>query len=183
VDMVGTTARRANRSIKADQGFSLIELLVASVMLVTVLLAIIPLFMRSIQNNSAGNDHTQISNYSKSQVEELFQLDFDNVRLDIPPGQTEVVTDEHWSRADKTWKPGLPASGLSPWIRTTTVRQYNISAIDADVTNFDFPESSALDGGAAAGSVHLKEVIVVVRSNSGLLGPSRQIVLRTLKAK
>jgi len=183
MDMVGTTARHARRSTRTDAGFSLIELLVASVMLVTVLLAIIPLFMRSIQNNTAGNVHTKISNYSKSQVEELFQLDFDHPRLDIPAGQTEVSIDEHWSRTDHEWKPGLPASGLAPWIRTTTVRQYNISAIDRDVETFDFPKSSALDGGAAAASVHLKEIIVVVRSNSGPLGPTRRIVLRTLKAK
>jgi Tfp pilus assembly protein PilV len=181
--MVGTTARHTNRSRRAGKGFSLVELLVASFLMVTVMLAIIPLFMRSIQNNSAGNDHSQVSNYSKSQIEEMFQLDFDHARLDIPAGQTEVATDEYWSRADHEWKPGLPASGLAPWIRTTTVRQYNVSAIDGDPTNFDFPKSVALDGGAAAGGVHLKEVIVTVRTNSGPLGPSRRIVLRTLKAK
>ena len=181
MDMVGTVRR--TRSMKTSAGFSLLELLVASFLLVTVLLAIVPLFMRSIQNNAAGNDHSQISNYSKSQVEELFQLDFDSPRLDIPAGQTEVSTDEHWSRADHEWKAGLPVSGLSPWIRTTTVRQYNISAIDSDPTNFDFAKTGALDGGAGAGSVHLKEIIVSVRSNSGALGPSRRIVLRTLKAK
>jgi hypothetical protein len=158
-------------------------LLVASFLLVTVLLAIVPLFVRSIQNNSAGNDYSQTSNYSKSQVEELFQLDFDDPRLVIPAGQTEVSTDEHWSRQDHEWKPGLPASGLSPWIRTTTVRQYNIASVDGDATTFDLAKSGALDGGAGAGGVHLKEIVVSVRSNSTLLGPSRRIVLRTLKAK
>lgn len=181
--MVGPYPRTRTPPRGTGAGFSLVELLVASFLLVTVLLAIVPLFMRSIQNNSAGNDHSQISNYSKSQVEELFQLDFDHVRLDIPIGQTEVSTDEHWSRADHEWKAGLPASGLAPWIRTTTVRQYNISSIDGDATSFDFAKTGALDGGASGGSVHLKEIIVVVRSNSGPLGPQRRIVLRTLKAK
>jgi len=183
MDLVAARARSSARSRSRGEGFSLVELLVASVLLVTVLLGIVPLFMRSIQNNSAGNDQSQLSNYSKSEVEELIQLDFDHPRLTIPAGQTEVSSSEYWSRQDKEWKLGAPPSGKAPWIRTTLVRQFNISGIDKDVTNFDFSKAVALDGGAALGSVHLKEIVVVVSSNPDSLGPSRRIVVRTFKAK
>lgn len=164
-------------------GFSLIELLVASFLLATVLLSLVPLFMRSIQNNTAGNDYSQLSNFGKSRVEELFQLDFDHPRLTIPSGESEFSTREHWSRQSRGWEAGPPPSGLAPWERTTTVRQFNISAIDREAANFDFSRTAALDGGASDDLIHLKEITVAVSSNSGPLGPSRRIVVRTLKAK
>lgn len=183
LEVVTEVRPRSSRAHRSTAGFSLLELLIASVLLVTVLLGIVPLFMRSIQNNTAGNDYSQLSNFSKSQVEELFQLDFDHPRLAIPSGQNEVSTEEHWSRQTGDWVAGPAPSGLAPWTRTTTVRQFNISAIDRDGRTFDFLEAASLDGGVADEMVHLKEIVVAVRSNSGPLGPSRRIVVRTLKAK
>ena len=188
------TIRRAVKGARTHgAGFSLVEVLVASFLLVTVLLAIVPLFMRSIINNNAGNDYTQLSNHSKSEVEELFQLDFDNVRFDIPAGQTEAKSDEYWSRADKEWKTGVPTGGaIAPWYRETIVRQYDVSAVDGTATNFDFLTAKRLDGGTAAGSIHLKEIIITVRAGQNMLSPGgsqdalnpgRRIVVRTLKAK
>ena len=63
------------------------------------------------------------------------------------------------------------------------MRQFGISAVDKDATNFDFGPAKALDGGVGDDAVHLKEIVVAVRSNSGPLGPGRRLVVRTLKAK
>jgi hypothetical protein len=177
----GEAGRRSTRGA----GFSFVELLVASLLLVTIVLGIIPLFMRSIINNTAGNDYTQLSNYSKSEVEEMFQLDFNHGDLTIPNGQTEFSIDEYWDVDQKKWILGpVPGGTFSPWTRTTTVRQYHSSATDKDLNTRDFLISSALDGGAVAETVQLKEIHVTVRGErGGPLGPRRNIVLRTLKAK
>jgi competence protein ComGC len=166
-------------------GFTLVEMLVASLLILVVILGVIPLFMRSIISNTGGNDYTQLSNFSKSEIEELFQLDFNSAGLTIPAGQTEVTVDEYWSQADKVWNPGTPPIGSSTlWTRTTTVRQYNISAVDQTLDNFDVEKSEALDGNAPANAVHLKEITTTVRSaRQGPLGPRRELTLRTLKAK
>jgi prepilin-type N-terminal cleavage/methylation domain-containing protein len=168
-----------------SRGFSLVEMLVASMLLLVVVLGVIPLFVRSIISNSGGNDYTRLSNFSKSKVEELFQLDFSNAQLTIPAGQTETSIDEYWSEAEKKWKPGAAPAGVTPpWTRTTVIRQYNISAVDQTLDNFDFEKSEAVDGNTAAEAVHLKELIVTVQGmRGGPLGPRRDLVLRTLKAK
>jgi hypothetical protein len=171
--------------LRGQQGLSFVELLVASLILLIIILGIIPLFVRSIINNAGGNDYSRLSNYSKSQVEEMFQLDFNNAQFDIPAGNTEASSDEYWSVTEKKWKPGLvPGGETTPWTRNTLVRQYNITAANKTIDDFDFARSSALDGNAPAESVHLKEIIVTVRAVGGsTLGPRRDIVLRTLKAK
>ncbi|MDH3254355.1 MAG: prepilin-type N-terminal cleavage/methylation domain-containing protein [Acidobacteriota bacterium] len=177
--------RRSSGHTRQVQGFSLVELLVASMLMLVVVLGIVPLFMRSMMNNAGGNDYTRLSNFSKSQMEELFQLDFNNARLVIPAGQTEVSTDDYWSDTEKKWKPGTAPAGLNPqWTRTTVVRQFNINEVDKTISTFDFEKAGALDGNENAESVHLKEVVVTVRAErGGPMGPERDIVLRTLKAK
>ena len=185
---MGMVNGNRNRNVspgRAERGYSLVELLVASFILLIVILGIIPLFLRSMQNNSAGNDYTRLSNFGKSQMEELFQLDFSSARLTIPAGSTEVSSEEYWAESEHVWKAGPTPAGVNPmWTRTTVVRQYHVASADKTSDNFDFAKESALDGGAAAESVHLKEVIVTVQAEGGsLMGPRRDIVLRTLKAK
>ena len=166
-------------------GFSLVEMLVASLLLIFIVLGIVPLFVRSMANNSGGNTFNQLNNFGKSQVEEIFQLDFDHPRLTIPAGETEVKIEDYWSAADKTWKAGpTPAGETALWLRTTTVRQFSVAAVDKVRKTLDFESASALGGGAAGSNVHLKEIIVEIRNaSSGPLGPQRTLELRTLKAK
>jgi prepilin-type N-terminal cleavage/methylation domain-containing protein len=185
MEVVGMVTRTREGRFGSSDGFTLIEVLVASMLFLTIILGIIPLLMRSMANNAGGNDYTRLSNFSKSEMEELFQLDFNSQRLAIPAGQTEASTDEYWSEALEDWVPGTVPSGQNTqWTRTTLVRQYNITAADKTVASFDFEQANALDGGTVADSVHLKEIIVTVRAEgSGPLGPERDIVLRVLKAK
>jgi prepilin-type N-terminal cleavage/methylation domain-containing protein len=177
----------ASRPGRGDRqsGFSLVEMLVASMLLLVVILGVVPLFVRSMISNTGGNEYTQLSNFSKSQVEELFQLDFNDARLTIPAGDTEVSVDEYWDETAKKWKSGpVPAGTNPPWTRNTVVRQYNVSAVDQTLENFDVEKAEALDGGVAATAVHLKEIVITVESTRrGPLGPGRELVLRTLKAK
>ncbi len=173
------------RAVRAEQGFSLVEVMVASLILLVLILGVLPLFTRSMINNQAGNDYTKLSNHGKSRVEEFFQLRFDDPRLTIAGGGTEATFDDYWSISSEKWLPGPAPAGDSEWNRTVTVRQFNLgTSIDKDTTTVDFQATAALDGGADAISVHLKEILVEVeRAEGGPLGPQRRIVLRTLKSK
>lgn len=173
-----------SRRSTAEQGISLVEMLVAFTILLISIIGILPMFMRSIMNNHAGNSYTRLSHSGRSQVEELFQLDFDDPRLQIPAGQTEASIEQYWSAEEEIWKDGVPPAGTYPWTRRTTVRQYGIDAVDTTLSSLDFNHAGALDGGLVNEFVHLKEITVEVMSQgAGSLGPRRDLVLRTLKAK
>ena len=52
-------------------GFSIIEALIAAAILLIIALGLLPLFSRSINDNVSGNDATQATNGSRTQIEEL----------------------------------------------------------------------------------------------------------------
>lgn len=144
-------------------GFSVIESLVAALILLFIALGLIPLFARSLRDNSSGNDSTQASNHGKARLEEYLQLPFNNQALTLAAGATTLGTNESWAQggyadigdADEGWWPGVPAGrGRLLWNRSTTVRQYGIS--DLDDGRLDNP----LPGGTQPIFVHLKEVEV-----------------------
>src|SRR6185369_7870572 len=83
----------------AERGFSLIEGLVATAILLIVAIGVLPLFASSILNNTRGSDSTQASNFGKSALETAVTLPVDNTAVLIPAGQTKLQVDE-W------WKPG-----------------------------------------------------------------------------
>lgn len=190
---------RARRHRRLQAGLSLVEVLVASALLLIIAVGILPLFTRALFNNNAGNEYTKVSNHGKARVEEAFQLPFNGPALTtVDAGQTAKVTVEHYREDTGTWEPGPTPSPLPtdpsnpfgvvqiPWERTTTVRQYNTDSIhDEDDGKVDLPKADALVGGTPSGSVHLKEIEVLVESTrtGGPLGEGKQVVLRTFKAK
>lgn len=163
---------------RRESGFSLVEVLIASAIFLVIALGVLPLFAQAIRSNLSGQDATDVSNLSKSRVEELLQVPFDT--LEVPAGQTEGVTKEHWSAATKTWKAGMtPATGdAALWYRTTTIRQFALSDLqDNGVADTPLP------GGTAPGSVHFKEIVVEIRgvSRSPLSGGGA-VTVRRLRA-
>ena len=147
----------------SSAGFSVIESLVAALILLFIALGLIPLFARSLRDNTAGSDSTQASNHGKARLEEYLQLPFNNQSLTLVAGSTTLGIDESWSQgvhadlgdADEGWWPGAPTDrGRLLWNRSTTVRQYGIT--DLDDGRLDNP----LPGGTQPIFVHLKEVEV-----------------------
>ncbi len=172
-----------NGDVRGAAGYSLIELLVAAAIFLILMIGVLPLFTTSIRTNLAGREATDTSNYGRSRIEQLFQLQFSKPELRVPDGAEELEVQEHWSEKDKGWKPGTaPAAGdKALWTRATFVRQYSVTDLNDDGI-FDEP----LDGGTAAGQVHIKELEVLVRSNRSETGPFGNIWqtrLRMLKAK
>lgn len=166
-------------------GFSVVESLIASLILLVIALGLIPLFARALRDNTAGADATQASNHGRARLEEYQQLPFNNQALTLAAGSTTLGRNESWAQGtpgdfgDEGWFDGTPSGrGLLLWTRTTTVRQYGINDLDDGRLNTPLP------GGTQPAYVHLKEIEVRLESERPVespLGPGRQVTFRVLK--
>jgi type II secretory pathway pseudopilin PulG len=170
----------------------MIEALVAAAILLIIALGLLPVFSRAINDNVAGSDATQATNGSRTQVEELLQMPFNNQRLVVPAGgDKKLEIKDYWTRgkADSgadTYEIGgdtegwtTDAAGRGPvlWNRTTTVQQYAIGDLN------DGKLDSPLDGGIDASFVHLKQIQVQIENpKKNVFGNGQGITLTILKS-
>ncbi|HEX3554675.1 MAG TPA: prepilin-type N-terminal cleavage/methylation domain-containing protein [Thermoanaerobaculia bacterium] len=179
MELTGSGRRPAHAPAAA--GFSLIEALIAAAILLIIALGLIPLFSRAINDNVNGNDATQATNGSRTQLEEMLGLPFVNTRLTVPVGANVGVTTDSFAQGDikKTgdpdegWWPGTPTDkGVILWTRTTQVRQYSVSDLN-----------TPLPGETQPTFVQLKEVTVVMSNGKlgSILGSGQGITLRIVK--
>lgn len=180
-------------------GFSLVEVLIAGVLLMVITLGILPLFTRAMRDNRSGAESTEVSNAARSQLEEFFQLPWDAPRLvlvgaDLNAGTVKAFGD-YYSIADDRWKPcaaampdcdpancTVPAGDPARWARVTCIRQFsNDDVTDDGVLSDD--EALAFD--ADPSEVHLKEIVVRVggAQQSVVFGPAKRLTVRTLKSQ
>ena len=166
-------------------GFSLVEAILASLILLVVALGVLPLFTRAMASNLSGSESTSLSNMATGRAEELYQLPFDHVQLTVPVGSTERVAEELWTDQAPYWTldDGEGGAPLPPgrvlWTRQTRIRQFNVNDLLG-------ASPTPLDGGTPPGSVHVKEIEVEVasaRANSFALGASRALRVRLFKAQ
>lgn len=177
-------ALTCGRARRPGAGFSLVEAILASLILLVVALGVLPLFTRAMASNFAGAEATSLSNMTSGRAEELYQLPFDHPELTVPVGSTERLVDECWTAEDGHWVAGTAAeveadSKQVLWTRQTRIRQFNINDL---LTNAPTP----LDGGTPPGSVHVKEIDVEVasaRTDGIALGPNRALRVRLFKAQ
>ena len=171
---VETTMEPRIAGRRAARGFSMIEVMLAGLLLLVIILGMLPLFTRAMSSNAAGRQYSQVTSYAKSRAEQFVQLPFNSEPLTLLAG-TERIYPEYFSQAEGRWKDGVAPSGdRATWIRTTTIRQLNINDL-----------ATPLAAGAPPASVHLKEVLVAVRGTrtGGFLGPGKQVTVRLLKAQ
>lgn len=162
-----------------NAGFSLIEVLIAAVLLMVVVLGLLPLFALALSNNLAGREYSVASQHGRSQVEEVVPLPLDHPRLTVPDGLPEAVVDEVLDPQTGRFTTGAPGGAVA-WSRATTVRQYNVRDL------YEFGRLvTPLAGGSPPTHVHLREVIVEVESEreagGGGLGGGREITLSTVR--
>jgi type II secretory pathway pseudopilin PulG len=154
-----------------ERGFSLVEAMVAALLLLMIAVGILPLFVGSIVNNAQGQDSSTAANFARARLEEFDQLPFDDARLQIVAG-TERQFDEIYLFKAKKWIDGTvpPAGDWALWSRTTLVHQYGAKNFEDAPYSWD----TRLPSSAAKGDIHLKEVEVTVRSNRNqdATGPS-----------
>jgi len=176
---------------RGEAGFSIIEALIAAAILLIIALGLLPVFSRAINDNVTGNDATQATNGSRTELEELLQIPFNNQRVVVAAGQTKTETKDFYTRAkadastgayeigDATegWTADVTGRGPVLWNRTTTVQQYGIT--DLNDGKLDTP----LDGSTQANFVHLKQIQVQVDNpKKDLFGNGQGITLTVIKA-
>lgn len=159
-------------------GFSLIEVLVAALLLLVIVLALLPLFAVSLSNNLAGREYSVASHHGRSQLELYNQLSLDRPVLNLDAGDSEEVLTEVFDPARHAFTTGA-TSLPPPWSRVTTVRWYNVRDL------YDSGRlSNPLPGGSPPEQVHLREVIVEVereREAGGGLSKGREVTLSTVR--
>jgi hypothetical protein len=168
-----------NRGPRRERGMSVVEVLVASGLLLIVAVGILPLFTQAMVSNLSGDDSTRASNFARTRAEELLQLDFNSPDLTVNAGNERVLDDSYFSQRDQRWKPA-PAPSTDPpaWFRTTRVRQYRTTALDDDRLS----TAEALPAGDVP---DFKEINVDIRSATveGPLGRGRRVTIQAIKVK
>lgn len=168
-----------------ESGFSVVEALIAAALLLVIAIGIIPFFSTAMANNARGNDSTQASNFTKTVLEDLLQIPFNNQSVAIPTGSTEIVRDQWWENPDpdnvgeEGWRDGVSTGPADIWTRQVVITQHSVNDVENGL--FDTP----LDGSADPINVHLKQIVVTVRSSrqaGNALGGGQTFVLRTFKA-
>ena len=182
------TARRltARRSCahepqrRSEQGFSVVEVLIAAALLLLITIGVLPMFTKSITNNLEGRKSTEATNQARSEVERLYQLTFNHPDLAVPAGQTESMREELFSEQQQQWIDigSWNASDSEVYRRIVRVRQYGVDAL----LDQQLDPTEALNGSTPATLVHFKEIEVEVRT-AGQLGVNRKTVtLRMYKS-
>lgn len=163
-------------------GMSLIEVLIAVAIMVTVSLSLLPLFARSIRQNREGGNWTETNNVARSALEEYQQLEFGATQLVIPAGSTERLSNQYWNAVNRRWAdladPSNPPAGAR-WQRSVSVQQFSSGDLIEDGW-LDDP----LDGAAPADQVQLKLVRVLVRPlwRNEQIGRPTPVVLEAIKS-
>jgi prepilin-type N-terminal cleavage/methylation domain-containing protein len=174
--------RDAARGSRSARGLTLIEVLIAAALLGVIMVGMIPLFTRSILANQAGWESSRVSSLGKSQVEQYIEAGFNTPPLTLAAG-SELVSVDYYSDAHHEWMPGedpeTDDSGL--WFRTTSVRQYHISAVDDGILD----PAEALPANADPVWINLKEVEILVENRRGaaLIRPDQALTLHVVKAQ
>ncbi|MDX1630626.1 MAG: hypothetical protein R3234_02095 [Thermoanaerobaculia bacterium] len=183
-------AHRAGRApaSRAESGVSLVEVLIAGLIMLFIALGVIPYFAQAMQNNAQGQDSTKVANFTRARLEEFVQLPFNSEPLQITAG-TERVHEEYYRQEERDgsgnvtkeegWIDGTLADADSAgdtalYSRTTTIRQF---AVD-DLT-------TPLDSAASPQAVKVKEIQVEAASTrpDRLLGGGKALTVRYYKVK
>jgi hypothetical protein len=162
-------------------GFSLIEVLFTSLLVLAVAVSTVPMFTRGLVSNTAGMDATEVSNQARTHLERLIELPFASPELTVTEG-TELRSSDWFSTVTGQWQP-FPtpvASAAVQWTRVTSVRQYGLAALADGVIE----QSEALDAGVEPQWVHMKQIEVLVEQTGAAFGgPAKRISVGTLKVK
>jgi type II secretory pathway pseudopilin PulG len=156
----------------SESGFSLVEGLIAALLLLIIVLGILPLFTRAMANNVQGNDATRVTAATIDAIEGLFGVPFNNQSMTLVVGQPNLTTQDVFSLDLNRWMllADLGVSDQAQYARATQVQQFNFVDIQTDGT-LDTP----LAGGTDPNTVHLKLIEIRVQNNRTLGTPPYRV--------
>jgi Tfp pilus assembly protein PilV len=144
---------------RPEAGFSLIEVLIATALLLLIVIGTIPLFTRSMINNVQGDEASRATNIAVDDFERLLSLPFDALPTWLPIGDTTLTADDVFLKKGNRWvaSTAIPSGDQARFGRTSTMRQYNVEDL------FDgTPLSNPLPGGATESEAQIKVIDVQV---------------------
>ena len=162
-----------------EAGFSLVEGLIAALILLFVIVGVLPLVSQSMLNNLQGNTASFQTSSSVDGTETLLSVPFNAPELVIAVGSTTSVIQDLYVLEDvlpaitgleakpKRWLALADfnaSTDLTEYTRTATIEQFGASDLDSD-DSFDTP----LDGITDPGSVHFKRVTMQIRHERSFL--------------
>jgi len=80
-------------SLKNERGYSLVELLLAIVIMVIALVPIMDSITSSFQSTHASEENTMIVNYAREKMEDILAMSFVNVVVSVPAGTPTALSD------------------------------------------------------------------------------------------
>lgn len=165
-------------------GFSLVEVLVAALILLLILLGVVPMFLRAMVHRESGRESTAVGSFARSRAERLVELPFGHRELTVPSGSDTLEVIEYLLPKSQDWQRDPSLADRALWVRTTRVQQFRAEDLidgdsDGDGDDLDLP----LDGGTHPRFVHLKQIEVRIESprDAGPLGAAEELVVRVLK--
>jgi hypothetical protein len=170
----------ANRRPHAEAGFSLLEVLIASLLLLFIALGTIPMFTMAQSSNLQGSENTRAANYARQRLEEMWQLPFNSDPLTIVAGTERAHTEYLDPSSDQErWLPlvGTPPDGTL-FTRHTVIRQFSAEDTEEEPISAEVAEVDPA-------RVQLKEITVAVDSlrTGGPLGAGKSVEIRGFKAQ
>jgi Tfp pilus assembly protein PilV len=152
-----------------EAGFSLVEGLIAALILLFVIVGVLPLVSQSMLNNLQGNTASFQTSASVDGTETLLSLPFNAPELVIATGSTTLVAEDVFTLYSNRWIDKVtfdtdPQGDIQQFLRTSTLEQFGASDLDSD-DSFD----TALDGSADPGAVHFKRVRMRIRDERTFL--------------
>lgn len=152
----------AHRPPSPEAGFSVVEGLIAALILLVVVLGVLPLISQSMVNNAQGNSSSQEVNASVDALEEMLSLPFNAPELTVPVGQTSMVGTSYKLLDSNTWVDGAyGGTGTPQYQRTSTVEYFSVTDLDDET---DFTLDAPLDGGTLPGNIAFKRITMQVAS-------------------
>jgi len=126
---------------RAAGGYSLIEVIFATFLLLIVAISIIPMFTRALQSNLAGGRSSAMATFAASDMEVVNQKIIDHGDYDLVGTNFVSVATQYWNLGkddtegegnkqlgDEVWQDDN-STGMILWQRTTEVRKYAVSDI------------------------------------------------------
>lgn len=162
--------RHPNAERRPEAGFSLIEVLIASMLLLFIVIGVLPLFSRSMLNNIQGNDSSNFANAAVDSLESLFSVPFNNELITVPVGETLVERRQFFTLTGNQWLATVPSGEQAQYERLLRLRQYSFADVAED-GDFDTP----LDGGAEPGNIQFKAFELEITNNRMVGAPPYRV--------
>ncbi|MCP3961586.1 MAG: hypothetical protein GY719_27405 [bacterium] len=96
-----------------EEGFSLVEGLIAAALLLVVAVGILPLFMRALESNISGGRSSQITTFVSADIEAVNQLIVDRDEWDLT-GSDFLTLDVGTNTGTDFWDIGTLSDGVQP---------------------------------------------------------------------